>query len=135
MVVEDHRDGPRLALHKGPRVNSCRPAVDTLFESIANLYGPAALAVILTGMGRDGAQGCQHIRDAGGGVIVQDEATSVVWGMPSAVVDRGLAEAVLPLNEIAPIVTRKAHALRRRVPTENCLTGDRGDSEGNHASS
>lgn len=101
MEVERAPDGLKLRIHDGPPENSCRPAVDVLFRSAAKVYGPRALALMLTGMGQDGLIGCQHLREQGGRVIAQDEASSVVWGMPGAVVQAGLAEKVLPLNAIA----------------------------------
>jgi len=108
------RDGlhAKLLLHRDPPENSCRPAADVLFRSVARAYGPAALAVVLTGMGQDGQRGCEAVRAAGGQVIAQDEATSVVWGMPGAVARAGLADAVLPLAEIAPEVVRRVRAGR-----------------------
>jgi two-component system chemotaxis response regulator CheB len=101
MEVEQARDGVRLRTHQGPPENSCQPAVDVLFRSVAHVYGPKALAVVLTGMGQDGLRGCECIREAGGRILAQDEATSVVWGMPGAVSQAGLAEKVLPLHELA----------------------------------
>jgi two-component system chemotaxis response regulator CheB len=97
------RDGPqvRILLHQDPPENSCRPAVDVLFRSVAKTFGPDSLAVILTGMGQDGLRGCEAVREAGGQILAQDEATSVVWGMPGAVVRAGLADQVLPLSRIA----------------------------------
>lgn len=103
-------------LHQGPPENSCRPAVDVLFRDVAALYGPAALAVVLTGMGYDGLRGSEAILDAGGYVVAQDEASSVVWGMPGAVASAGLADDILPLNGIAAHLTRLA-AHRAAVPT------------------
>jgi two-component system, chemotaxis family, protein-glutamate methylesterase/glutaminase len=91
----------KIALNQSPPENSCRPAVDVLFRSAAQVYGGNVLAVVMTGMGQDGQRGCQTIRDAGGRVIAQDEATSVVWGMPGSVVNAGLANQILPLNRIA----------------------------------
>lgn len=91
----------RLATSEDPPENSCRPAVDVLFRSVARVWGPATLAVVLTGMGHDGREGCRRVVEAGGQVIVQDEASSVVWGMPGAVATAGLADAVLPLERIA----------------------------------
>jgi two-component system, chemotaxis family, protein-glutamate methylesterase/glutaminase len=88
-------------LHQDPPENSCRPAVDVLFRSVAQAFGPNALVVILTGMGQDGLRGCEAIREAGGQIVAQDEATSVVWGMPGSVVRAGLADRVLPLSQIA----------------------------------
>ena len=79
-----------------------------MFESVARIFGAASLAVVLTGMGHDGAAGAVHVANAGGSVIAQDEATSVVWGMPGAVATAGLCSAVLPLEEIAPYVRKLA---------------------------
>jgi two-component system, chemotaxis family, protein-glutamate methylesterase/glutaminase len=92
-----------LTLDKSEPVNFCRPAADPLFETAAQVFGPRLLAVVLTGMGSDGRTGCQHVVNAGGRVIVQDETTSVVWGMPGAVASAGLAEAVRPLNELSQL--------------------------------
>jgi two-component system chemotaxis response regulator CheB len=103
-----------LHLSRGPQENHCRPAVDVLFRSVAAAYGAGALAVVLTGMGSDGMIGCRAIRDHGGSVLAQDEATSTVWGMPGAVANAGLAHRVLPLNAIAPEILR----LARRTQTE-----------------
>jgi two-component system chemotaxis response regulator CheB len=90
-----------IALNDGPPVNFCKPAVDPLFSSAAQAFGSATLAVVLTGMGSDGARGAQAIAAAGGSVIAQDEATSVVWGMPGSAAQAGVCSAVLPLPEIA----------------------------------
>lgn len=98
----------RLALNQDPPVNSCRPAVDVLFRSAAELYGPGVLAVVLTGMGQDGLRGCEAVRAAGGQVIVQDQVTSVVWSMPGAVAQAGLAHQVLPLDRVGPEIVRRA---------------------------
>jgi two-component system, chemotaxis family, protein-glutamate methylesterase/glutaminase len=101
------RDGePVIALDDGPLVNFCKPAVDPLFSSAAAVWGSWILAVVLTGMGSDGARGAADIVAAGGGVIAQDEASSVVWGMPGSVVHAGLASAVLPVDQIGPRVVR-----------------------------
>ncbi|HVW39362.1 MAG TPA: CheB methylesterase domain-containing protein, partial [Pirellulales bacterium] len=97
----------RLRLHQSPPENSCRPAVDVLFRSVAETYGGATLAVVLTGMGKDGLNGCESIREKGGQVLVQDEATSVVWGMPGFVARAGLADQVLPLDRIATEIVRR----------------------------
>ena len=101
MEVEQAADGVRLRIHDGPQENSCRPAVDVLFRSVAKVFGNRALAVVLTGMGQDGLVGCQWIREAGGKVIVQDEASSVVWGMPGAAVAAGAVDSLHPLAGIA----------------------------------
>lgn len=100
-------DGVRLRVNTAPPENSCRPAVDVLFRSVAQVFGPAALAVVLTGMGQDGLRGCHCIREAGGQVLAQDESTSVVWGMPGAVTQAGLADKVLPLPELAAEIERR----------------------------
>jgi two-component system chemotaxis response regulator CheB len=95
-----------LRLNQGQPENHCRPAVDVLFRSAAQVYGAGALAVVLTGMGSDGMLGSRFIRDHGGSVMAQDEATSTVWGMPGAVINAGLAQKVLPLNAIVPEILR-----------------------------
>jgi two-component system chemotaxis response regulator CheB len=97
----------RLLIHQDPPENSCRPAVDVLFRSVAQTFGPNVLAVVLTGMGQDGLRGCEVVREAGGQVIVQDEATSVVWGMPGFVARAGLADKVLPLALIGDEILRR----------------------------
>jgi two-component system, chemotaxis family, protein-glutamate methylesterase/glutaminase len=101
------RDGvPVIVLDDGPPVHFCKPAVDPLFASAAAVWSAWNLAVVLTGMGCDGARGAAQLVAAGGGVIAQDEATSVVWGMPGRVAQAGLASAVLPLDAIAPKIVR-----------------------------
>jgi two-component system chemotaxis response regulator CheB len=105
--------GIQLATTEGPLVNSCRPAADVLFRSAAKCYGASVLAVVLTGMGQDGLDGCRDISAAGGRVIVQDRATSVVWGMPGQVAGAGLAELVLPVTEIGAEIVRRVKAPRR----------------------
>jgi two-component system, chemotaxis family, protein-glutamate methylesterase/glutaminase len=95
-------------LNTGPPENFCRPAVDPLFRSVAKTYGGSTLAVVLTGMGQDGKRGAEALRAAGAEVIVQDEASSVVWGMPGAIAGAGLANAVLPLDEIAHYLLTRA---------------------------
>lgn len=97
----------KVVLHEEARENSCRPSADPLFRSAAKLYGPGVLAVVLTGMGQDGLRGCERIRDAGGTIFAQDEASSVVWGMPGAVARAGLAHKVLPLTQMAPEILRR----------------------------
>jgi two-component system, chemotaxis family, protein-glutamate methylesterase/glutaminase len=107
MTVE--RAGTSVVLHadQGPPENSCRPAVDVLFRSVASLYGPHTLAVVLTGMGHDGLRGAEEIRERGGHVLAQDEASSVVWGMPGFVANAGLADRVLPLDQMAQEIVRR----------------------------
>lgn len=95
-----------IRLTKEPPENFCRPAVDPMLRSIASVYGRNALAVILTGMGSDGMRGSQALTAAGGSVIAQDEATSVVWGMPGAAAMAGVCSAILPLQDISPFIRR-----------------------------
>ena len=97
------RQGAQLkaVLNQEQPENSCRPAVDVLFRSASELFGPNVLSVVMTGMGQDGARSCGTIRQAGGRVVVQDEATSVVWGMPGAVANAGHAHQIVPLQRIA----------------------------------
>jgi two-component system chemotaxis response regulator CheB len=98
-----HRRGTQTLtqLSSAPPENSCRPAVDVMFRSVAALYGASAYATVLTGMGHDGRGGAKVLRDAGAEILAQDEASSVVWGMPGAVVGAGLADEILPLDRIA----------------------------------
>jgi len=95
-----------IVLDDGPPVNFCKPSVDPLFASAAEVWGAWNLAVMLTGMGSDGSQGAADIVAAGGSVIAQDEATSVIWGMPGSLPEAGLCSAVLPLDQIAPKIVR-----------------------------
>lgn len=114
MVVRPTGAGLEVALHQGPPENACRPSADPLFRSVAEHFGHDVLAVVLTGMGQDGTTGCRMIRDRGGSVIAQDEATSVVWGMPGSVVQAGLADRVLPLDAIGAEIVRRAATGGRR---------------------
>ena len=117
-LVVTRREGALvLATHEGPPVNSCRPAVDVLFDSAAQVFGRGVLAVVMTGMGQDGLRGSEGIRAAGGQVICQDEESSVVWGMPRFVAERGVAEAVVPLEDIAREITRRVGSRRPLVTT------------------
>ena len=102
MKVASSAGTVRVCLDQSPQQNSCRPAVDPLFASAAEVYGGAVLAVVLTGMGQDGLRGAETLRARGATVLVQDEASSVIWGMPGAVANAGLADRVLPLDEIVP---------------------------------
>lgn len=97
----------QVALDEGERENSCRPAVDVLFRSVCAVYGSRSLAVMLTGMGQDGLRGTELLKRAGGYVLAQDRASSVVWGMPGAVIEAGLADAVVSLDELAPAILRR----------------------------
>ena len=108
------RPGTKTLIHLNtePPENSCRPAVDVLFRTAADIYGSGLLAVMLTGMGYDGLKGTQIIKEKGGQVIAQDEATSVIWGMPGAVVQAGLADGVLPIDKMADEIIFRT----RKVP-------------------
>ncbi|MES2221004.1 MAG: chemotaxis response regulator protein-glutamate methylesterase [Acidobacteriota bacterium] len=107
MMVERGKEGLRIRTQQEQPENSCRPAVDVLFRSVAQVYRGETLAVIMTGMGQDGLRGCGRIREEGGQILAQDEATSVVWGMPGYVVNTGLADVVLPLGLIASEIVRR----------------------------
>ncbi len=96
-----------VALNQSPPENSCRPAVDVLFRSVAEVYGGAAVSAILTGMGQDGLRGTEALKAKGAYVIAQDESSSVVWGMPGAVVGAGLADRVVPLGKIVPEILQQ----------------------------
>jgi two-component system chemotaxis response regulator CheB len=106
MRVARHGTDIVIALDDGPPVNFCKPAVDPLFASAIDVWQGGILAVVLTGMGSDGMRGGKEIVAAGGSVIAQDEASSVVWGMPGAATNAGICAAVLPLNQIAPKLVR-----------------------------
>jgi two-component system chemotaxis response regulator CheB len=127
------RDGPkiRLMLHQDPPENSCRPAADVLLRSVAKTCGANSLAVILTGMGQDGMRGCEAIREAGGQILAQDEATSVVWGMPGYVARAGLADRVLPLSLIADEIVRR---VRPGVRSQGSGVIDQGSGAGGQGS-
>jgi two-component system, chemotaxis family, protein-glutamate methylesterase/glutaminase len=112
LIVQRAGTGFQLQTNREEPENSCRPAVDVLFRSVASAYGRQALAAVLTGMGQDGALGAQAIVAAGGQVLAQDEASSVVWGMPGAVVRAGLAAKVLPLTGLAEEIVQRARGGR-----------------------
>jgi two-component system, chemotaxis family, protein-glutamate methylesterase/glutaminase len=112
MSVERDARGARIGLNQGSPENSCRPAVDVLFRSAVATWGSGTLAVVMTGMGQDGLRGCQDVRAAGGQIVVQDQASSVVWGMPGAVAEAGLAEKILPLSDLAPEIARRLRTVR-----------------------
>ena len=110
--MECARRGPlvNLRLHQGPPERGNRPAADALFRSAARVYGRCTLGVVLTGMGADGLDGCRQIHRAGGRILVQDGASSVVWGMPGAVAQAGIADAVLTLGAVASAIAVRASA-------------------------
>jgi two-component system chemotaxis response regulator CheB len=112
-LVPDRREGKLVVeLNQNPPENSCRPAVDPMFRAAAQVVRGRVLGVVQTGMGTDGAQGAGAIKEAGGQVIVQDQASSVVWGMPRAVVEAGHADLILPLADIADEILRRLAAGR-----------------------
>lgn len=104
LELREEGRGVHTVLHQGPQVNFSRPSVDVLFNSAARVCGGDLLAVVLTGMGSDGRGGSEAVVAAGGTVLAQDEASSVVWGMPGAVAKAGLAHRVLPLDQIAAAI-------------------------------
>ena len=110
MVVHREDGVIRLRTHQGPKENFCRPSVDVLFRSVASVYEGRVLAVVLTGMGQDGLRGCEVLRNLGSRIYVQDEASSVVWGMPGFVAKSGLADKILPLDQMGPEIVRAAIA-------------------------
>ena len=118
LTVRKRSGATVFALDQAPPQHAHRPAADVLFKSVAEEYGSRALALVLTGMGQDGVKGCEDITTAGGRVLVQDEATSVVWEMAGLVARAGLADAVLPLGEIAAELTRRT--------SRAAAAGDRG---------
>lgn len=112
MALVTKNDVVHIQTHQGPPENSCRPSADVLFRSAAEVYGPHTLAVVLTGMGQDGLRGCERIHEAAGQIFVQDEASSVVWGMPGFVARAGLADKVLPLGQLGSEIVRAVWEFR-----------------------
>ena len=112
------REGTSVVLktNKNAAENSCRPAVDVLFRSVADVYGGNVLAVVLTGMGRDGTVGCQALSKHGAGILVQDEASSVVWGMPRSVAEAGIADAVLNIKDLAAAISTRIRGNQVAAP-------------------
>jgi len=112
--MEVRRAGLSTVIHlqNEPPENSCRPAVDVMFRSAVSVYGGNILGVVMTGMGQDGLRGCELIRERGGQIVVQDEASSVVWGMPGYVAQAGYADKIVPLNQIAGEITRRTPVVR-----------------------
>lgn len=105
-------DGASIRLSTEKSTTGCMPSVDPMFESVAQVYGSRVLAVVLSGMGRDGTNGARHINRNGGSVVAQDQSTSVVWGMPGSVTGAGIADAVLPPEEIGRLVAQQRRPLR-----------------------
>ena len=108
MKVIRGKNGLELSLDQGDPMNSCRPAVDALFMSAAEVCGGAVLSAVLTGMGQDGLRGAQRLKAQGAYVIAQDESSSVVWGMPGALIKAGLADEIVPLEHVAATLLRRA---------------------------
>jgi two-component system chemotaxis response regulator CheB len=108
MVVQREGTAVKLALHQEAPENSCRPAVDVMFRSVAKNFGANVLAVVLTGMGSDGVLGAQMVRENGGEVYVQDEASSVVWGMPGQTAGAGFADQIYALKDMASEIEVRA---------------------------
>jgi two-component system chemotaxis response regulator CheB len=103
--------GPTITLDQGPPLNSCRPAVDALFNSLADVYGAGVVAAVLTGMGHDGMTGAERLAARGAYILAQDEDTSVVWGMPGSVVSAGVANQILPLDSVVPAILREVNGI------------------------
>jgi two-component system chemotaxis response regulator CheB len=116
LVLQRRSTATLTQLSAAPPENSCRPAVDVMFRSVATLFGASAFATVLTGMGYDGRGGAKMLREAGAEVLAQDEASSVVWGMPGAVVGAGLADEVLPLDRIAAFLLQRLQTGRVARP-------------------
>ena len=114
LVVSRKGVAEMVAPSDDPTENGCRPSADVMFRSVADLFGSRCLAVVLTGMGHDGLAGCRAIRQAGGTILVQDEASSIAWGMPGQVATAGLADAVLPLSEVSLEICRRTTRSRDR---------------------
>ncbi len=106
MAVVRTSDGAAIRLNHEKSLSGCMPSVDPMFESVAEVFGARALGVVLSGMGRDGCEGARGLAEAGARVLVQDRASSVVWGMPGAVANAGRASAVLPPDEIGRLIAR-----------------------------
>lgn len=106
MIIVKENNNCYVSLNQDAPENFCRPAVDPMFRSLSEVYGPAVLGVILTGMGHDGLAGSKVVAEGGGTIIAQNEETSVVWGMPGAVTNAGICNAVLPLEELGSKVQR-----------------------------
>jgi two-component system chemotaxis response regulator CheB len=113
LLLETNEDAPE---------NFCRPAVDVLFRSVARAVGGNAVTAVLTGMGHDGRDGCIPLREAGARIIAQDQATSVVWGMPGAVATAGLADDILPLHAIGPAIAGHVLGTGRLSPAAAART-------------
>ena len=116
MEVAPGEERPTIRLHGGPPVNSCRPAADPLFESAVSVYGDRVLALVMTGMGFDGLEGCAKVKQSGGQVLTQTEDTCVVWGMPRAVVEAGLSDGEIPLHQFSAELSARVQDQAHQVP-------------------
>jgi two-component system chemotaxis response regulator CheB len=125
LVIRSNNRGIFTGLNQGPPENFCRPAVDPLFRSAAEVFDGAVLAVVLTGMGSDGRNGAAEIRAAGGTVVVQDQQSSVVWGMPGAIAQAGLADEILPLDRIPEAIYRHLAGVSSARPAATLAGGAR----------
>jgi two-component system chemotaxis response regulator CheB len=122
LVLQRQDDRVIATLSQAPPENSCRPAVDVMLRSVVDCYGGRVLSVILTGMGQDGLRGSELVHDAGGVVIAQDEASSVVWGMPGFVARAGIADAVVPLADVTAAIVSRVIAAPSNPPTAPSAT-------------
>ncbi len=124
-VVRDGDGELRIATDQGAPESWCRPAVNVLFRSVADVYGGNSLAVVLTGMGQDGLLGAQRLHGEGAQIVVQDEASSIVWGMPGAIASRGLAESIVALDGVSDEIIRRVAAGRSGAPRAPISSGAR----------
>lgn len=102
------------SLSQAPHENSCRPSADVMFRSLASVYGPRLMSIVMTGMGQDGRKGCEVVKSHGGVVVAQDEASSLVWGMPRAVITANLHDAVVPLSRIAGLINESCSRTKEK---------------------
>jgi two-component system chemotaxis response regulator CheB len=112
MTVRQTDEGPRIALDDAPPLWGVRPAADFLFRSAADVFGAATVAVVLTGMGRDGAEGTRLVRAAGGKALLQDRHTATIFGMPQVALQHAGADRVAPLGEIGASIAELVHEVR-----------------------
>jgi len=130
LVLQQHDDKVVATLSQAPPENSCRPAVDVMLRSVVECYGGRALSVILTGMGQDGLRGSELVHDAGGMVLAQDEASSVVWGMPGFVARAGIAQAVLPIGDVAAAIVSRVLQMPSNPRSASPATSPAGSATG-----
>ena len=133
LVLQRKDDQVVATLSQAPPENSCRPAVDVMLRSVVECYGGRALSVILTGMGQDGLRGSELVHDAGGMVLAQDEASSVVWGMPGFVARAGIAQAVLPIGDVAAAIVSRVLQTPSNPRSASPATSPAGSATGSSA--